>query len=1118
MPTRKHNPGFLTDDELVATFCVRTSEFESIAETLRENDRNSNHHLIVIGPRGSGKTSLLLRVAVEVRRNRELSSRLFPITFAEESYEVGTCGEFWLECLDRLARQAPQAESTADLRRTWEDLRMVQDDWSLSERCLGALLDLSDHIGKRLVLLVENLNMMLGDMDRDSGWRLRKTLQTEPRIILLGSATSRFAEIDHPDQPLYDLFRVISLRPLNTNECGVLWNSICGESSPYGKIRSLEILTGGSPRLIAIVAQFGAGHPFHELMDDLLALIDEHTEYFKSHLDSLPHQERRIYLALADLWKPATTREIADRARLGSSTSSAHLKRLIYRGVVAEAGGTARRKQYYLVERLYNVYYLLRRRGTARVVEALLRVMTALYSQSELVQRVLTEAERTNKRYRSFYRETLSQLSSLPQMTGYRDVLLKKLSSLPLARPMTALVSIGVPKTSIASIDSSESEIGTKNLKLVSHVCGLEDLLAQYIEHKKYSSALLVCDEIISLASSSETYSCQTALVKALVHKGAILVSLHRSEEAVRAYDELARRFESSDEHEINKMVARALAYKALTISQLSRFEDALEAYDDVVRRFAANKDDEIVEQVATALVNKGNTYGQLRRFEEAIEVFDEVIESLAASESSHIASIVAVALMNKGATLADLGRSEEQLEVYDELVQRLESSNFPEVSRKLAEALVNKGITLSEMGRHEEAIEVYYSTIERLESSDAPEIVEIVARVLLNIGVTLGHMGRYEEQIDVYDEVQRQFSTSDTPTVVAQVAKAIVNKGFSVGRLGRTEKALEIYDDLVERFESSEIPEIGRALAQALMNKAVTLRELGRHEEELEVYDRVVKRFRSSDVPEIVEIVARVLGDRAPTLGKLGRIEEELKAYDDVVARLESSDTPKIVEIVASVLMNKGVRLGQLGRTEKELEVYNEVVNRFEAYNIPGVIDVVVNALVNKGISLGKLGRAQEELQTYAEIAKRHNSIETEHSSEIVAQALVLKGVALGHVIRSGEKSDFLANQFADVAEFESDVSAILAFYLDFESFPDPVVQALIVFSALISPARILELLKHSEATEKLLPLVTALQQESGLRPRVAREVEEVSQDIRSEFRRLREFRYQRSKTSVSE
>ena len=44
-------------------------------------------------------------------------------------------------------------------------------------------------------------------------------------------------------------------------------------------------------------------------MENLLDLVDEHTEYFKSHLEALPPQERRVYLALARLWKPSTTRE-----------------------------------------------------------------------------------------------------------------------------------------------------------------------------------------------------------------------------------------------------------------------------------------------------------------------------------------------------------------------------------------------------------------------------------------------------------------------------------------------------------------------------------------------------------------------------------------------------------------------------------------------------------------------------------------------------------------------------------------------------------------------------------------------------------------------------------------
>ena len=122
MTIRKSNPGFLTDDELVASFCVRTGEFESIVEMLRECTGSANSHQIVIGPRGSGKTSLLLRVAVEVCRDAGLRSNFFPIVFAEESYEVATAGEFWLEGLARLAIQVPHKEDAPNLHRTYEDL------------------------------------------------------------------------------------------------------------------------------------------------------------------------------------------------------------------------------------------------------------------------------------------------------------------------------------------------------------------------------------------------------------------------------------------------------------------------------------------------------------------------------------------------------------------------------------------------------------------------------------------------------------------------------------------------------------------------------------------------------------------------------------------------------------------------------------------------------------------------------------------------------------------------------------------------------------------------------------------------------------------------------------
>lgn len=426
---RKYNPGFLSDEDLVTSFCVRTNEFDSLMEALHECSGNSNIHQLLIGPRGSGKTTLLLRVAAEIRRDADLASRFFPVVFAEESYEVSSAGEFWLECLSRLADQAPQREGEPDLHRTFEELRPIQDDQVLADRCIGALQDFSDRQGKRLLAVVENLNMMFRDIgDARAGWRLRQTLQTEPRIVLLASATSRFQEIDDPKRALYELFRVLTLRPLVEEECAVLWQTVSGRPRPPKTIRALRILTGGSPRLLAILARFGGNLSFRELMADLLDLVDDHTEYFKSHLDALPQQERRVYLALADLWRPATTREIADRARLDTSKCSAQLARLTDRGAVEVAGGSARRKLYYVTERLYNIYYLLRRsRGPVPLIEALIRFMEGYYSPEELREfgaRIALEAATLDDQAQEGHRAAFMRLLKSPSLATHREQLI----------------------------------------------------------------------------------------------------------------------------------------------------------------------------------------------------------------------------------------------------------------------------------------------------------------------------------------------------------------------------------------------------------------------------------------------------------------------------------------------------------------------------------------------------------------------------------------------------------------------------------------------------------------------------------------------------------------------
>ena len=96
-------------------------------------------------------------------------------------------------------------------------------------------------------------------------------------------------------------------------------------------------------------------------------------------------------------------------------------------------------------------------------------------------------------------------------------------------------------------------------------------------------------------------------------------------------------------------------------------------------------------------------------------------------------------------------------------------------------------------------------------------------------------------------------------------------------------------------------------------------------------------------------------------------------------------------------------------------------------------------------------------------------------------------------------------SQRFGDVPASERDLSTILSCFAGAEDLSAPSLRALLVLSAQLGPTPVLGAIEGSSVADRLLPLVTALQQETGLKPRVAREVEEVAHDIRKELARMR-------------
>jgi tetratricopeptide (TPR) repeat protein len=91
-----------------------------------------------------------------------------------------------------------------------------------------------------------------------------------------------------------------------------------------------------------------------------------------------------VFVALLELWDPALTREVARAARVTTNFAGSYLDRLERRGAVKKEGG-----RWQATERLFNIYYLMRRRGApASRVQALVRFMTVYYEPDQLARRV----------------------------------------------------------------------------------------------------------------------------------------------------------------------------------------------------------------------------------------------------------------------------------------------------------------------------------------------------------------------------------------------------------------------------------------------------------------------------------------------------------------------------------------------------------------------------------------------------------------------------------------------------------------------------------------------------------------------------------------------------------
>jgi Flp pilus assembly protein TadD/DNA-binding transcriptional ArsR family regulator len=425
-----YDPRRLSEADFLAGFIARTDLAEHLVAQLRRTAADGDpRHRLILGARGMGKTSLLRRLAIGIAQEPALAEKLLPLTFREEQYNVRSLDQLWRNCGEALAEWL---EASGDEAAATElDRAMLGPEWRDTEQAGMAFCARMSAIGRRPVLLIDNLDLILDALPSEQHWQWRRHLQAEGGPILIGAATQAPRQLGEREAAFYEFFRLDRLEPLTEEELLRCLQRLAEHRAEAGqpvlevlrrepeRLRVLHTLTGGNPRILALLYQVLERAESDTVFADLEALLDQVTPLYKARVEELRTDLQRAMLdAVALHWDPVTANILARITDTPVTTVSSQLSRLQEAGYVTEVPTSGARAGYQLAERFFNIWYLMRHgtRRTRQRMAWLTGFLAEFFSWSELqgMRARLTRGE--GSKWYPLYAEALEAALEAPAL------------------------------------------------------------------------------------------------------------------------------------------------------------------------------------------------------------------------------------------------------------------------------------------------------------------------------------------------------------------------------------------------------------------------------------------------------------------------------------------------------------------------------------------------------------------------------------------------------------------------------------------------------------------------------------------------------------------------------
>ncbi len=388
-----YNPDNQTRQELLDNFVVRLPVFAKLFRAVKDSPmETAEQHFLIQGQRGTGKTTLLLKLAYEVENDPGLASWLIPVRLNEEQYNIFSLCRLW----ESVAEQLAEVPGFEDLPQIFE---RSFEEADYPEQCFKILAKRLQSQGKKLLLLIDNIVDVLKRIGEKECRQLRDILHTTTEIRIIAASARTLEQSFKYHQPFFEFFKIIYLEGLSQQETETLLLKLAEsyhrpqvreiiEQHP-ARVETLRRLTGGMPRTIILLFEIFVDDSAN-VFEDLELILDRITPLYKHRMDDLSGQQQAIMDAIALNWDAITTGEIARKVRMESKAVAAQLKTLENNNLIHGIQADLKNKLYLISERFFNIWYLMRygRKKGREQVRFLVRFLEAWCAPEELAARI----------------------------------------------------------------------------------------------------------------------------------------------------------------------------------------------------------------------------------------------------------------------------------------------------------------------------------------------------------------------------------------------------------------------------------------------------------------------------------------------------------------------------------------------------------------------------------------------------------------------------------------------------------------------------------------------------------------------------------------------------------